>query len=306
VRRVRIYDAGEGEMRQKGIRTVRKRVVKLVLLCAAGLALGAAGFALAGTTTLSLTYAGPEPDTLTVPWGDTVRITNADTVAHSLVSSHGELQTGLVLPGKTFTTMITGPSHNYSFRQTGGKGFPGKIEVVFSGHVSLTSRGGAVDLGRAIRLSGTTSLHSTPVALQVHRRGDTHWTILTTVFSSSSGAYTANVRLGRGGKFRATVAAGQIRSAVRFVDVRPKLAAARQGGGLIAKLTPAGAASHLTLECLIGPGRWKRIASKRLGRAGIVSFPVRPGNGLVRVAATHSDARDGYAAQASRVLRAAC
>ena len=67
---------------------MRKRLVKLTLLGVAGLALGAAGFALAGTTTLSLTYAGPEPDTLTVPWGDTLRITNVDCVSHSIVSSH--------------------------------------------------------------------------------------------------------------------------------------------------------------------------------------------------------------------------
>ena len=87
---------------------MRKRLVKLTLLGAAGLALGAAGFALAGTSTLSLTYAGPEPETVTVPWGDTLRITNVDSVSHAIVSSHSELQTGVVLPGRTFTAMITG------------------------------------------------------------------------------------------------------------------------------------------------------------------------------------------------------
>jgi hypothetical protein len=276
-----------------------------MLLGSAGFALGAAGFALAGTTTLSLTYAGPEPETLTVPWGDTLRITNEDTVAHSLISSHDELQSGVVLPGRTFTTMITGPSHNYSFRQTGGKSFPGKVEVAFSGRVSLNPAAAAVGLGRAVLLRGTTSLRSTPVTIQVHRRADTRWTTLATVFSSSSGAYTVSVRLLRGGKFRATVAAGQIRSAVKFVDVLPKLTAARHGGGVIAKLTPAAAASRLTLECRIAPGRWKRIASKR-PKAGIVSFAVRPGRGLARVAATHGDAGDGYAPQASRAVSATC
>ena len=102
------------------------------------------------------------------------------------------------------------------------------------------------------------------------------------------------------------MAAGQIRSAVKLVDVRPKLNAARRGGGVTAKLNPAGAASLLTLECRIGPGRWKRIASKRPNGAGVVSFAVRSGRGLVRVASTHSDAKDGYAPQASRALSAAC
>ena len=284
---------------------MRKRVIRFALLCVAGLALGAAGFALAGTTTLSLTYVGPEPDTVTVPWGDTLRITNADTVAHSLVSSHPELRTGVLLPGKTFTATISGPAHNYSFRQTGGTGFPGKVEVDFRGHVSLSPSSFAVNFGRRVRLKGTTNLHSTPVVLQVHRSGDSHWSTLATAFSSS-GAYAATVRLLRGGKLRATVAAGQIRSAVKLVDVRPKLNAARRGGGVTAKLNPAGAASLLTLECRIGPGRWKRIASKRPNGAGVVSFAVRSGRGLVRVASTHSDAKDGYAPQASRALSAAC
>src|SRR6201982_148727 len=111
-----------------------------MLLGAAGVALGAAGFALAGTTTLSLTYAGPEPETATVPWGSTLRITNVDSVAHSLVSSQEEFQSGVIQPGHSFTAVITGPAHSYSFRQTGGRGFPGKVDVAFSGSVSLSAR----------------------------------------------------------------------------------------------------------------------------------------------------------------------
>jgi len=285
---------------------VRKRVIKLMLFGAAGVALGAAGFALAGTTTLSLTYVGPEPDTVTIPWGDTLRITHVDSVPHSLVSAQPELQTGVIQPGQTFTTTLTGPAHSYSFRQTGGKGFPGKIAVTFAGHVSLKASSTSVKFGRTVRLSGTTSVRSTPVLLQVHRRGDSRWTTVATAFSSNSGAYAATVRLERGGKLRASVAAGEIRSAVRLVDVQPTLTASRRGDGVTAKLKPAGAASLLTLECRIGPGRWKRIASKRPSSAGVVSFAVGSGRGLVRVAATHRDARDGYATQVSRALSAAC
>ena len=87
-----------------------KQSVRQDRLCSAlpALALGAGGFALAGTTTLSLTYAGPQPGTLTVPWGDTLEITNDDSVSHSL---------DLVAPGaavrpdragQTFTATITG------------------------------------------------------------------------------------------------------------------------------------------------------------------------------------------------------
>ena len=142
--------------------------------------------------------------------------------------------------------------------------------------------------------------------LQVHRRGDSQWTTLTTVFSNGAGDYSATVRLERGGKLRAAVASGQIRSAIKFVTVRPRLTAFRSGGGLAAKLTPAAAASRLTLECRIGPGRWKRVASKRPSVAGVVSFPVRAGRRLARVALTHRDAKDGYGTKASRAVSAAC
>ena len=285
---------------------MRKRLVRLTLLCAAGLVLGAAGFALAGTSTLSLTYVGPEPDTLTVPWGETLRITNVDSVSHSIVSSHPELQTGVLLPGHTFTSTITGPEHSFSFRQTGGRGFPGKIEVDFTGRVSFTSNLTAVDFGRAVRFSGKTTVRSTPVQLQVHRRGDSKWTTLTTVFSTGSGDYSATVRLERGGKLRAAVASGQIRSAITIVAVRPKLTASRRGAGLTGTIKPAGAALRLTLECRIGPWRWKRVASKRPSVAGVVSFPIRGGRRVARVALTHRDAKDGYATKASRAVSAAC
>ena len=285
---------------------MRKRLVKLVLLGVAGLALGAAGFALAGTTTLSLTYVGPEPGTLTVPWGDTLRITNVDSISHSLISSHPELQSGAVLPGKTFTATIAGPARSYGYRQIGGRGYPGKLVVDFSGGRISLSGTSTVGFGRAVRLSGTTSVRSTPVAIEVRRTGDKHWTTLAATVSDSSGAYALNARLDRGGKLRATMAAGHIRSTLKVVAVRPKVTGLRRGGRVIGKVDPAMAVSRLALECRAGPGRWKQIAAKRPGPTGIVSFGIRNGHGLVRVAATRKNVRDGFATQASRALSAAC
>ena len=109
----------------------------LVRLGGAGLALGAAGFALAGTATLSLTQHGPVPQTLTVGWGDTLEVRNADTVPHTLVSSHRELQGGVIQPGQAYTTSFTGRVHALGYRQTGGRSYSGKIVVDFSGRVTL-------------------------------------------------------------------------------------------------------------------------------------------------------------------------
>jgi len=284
-----------------------RKLVKLVLLGVAGLALGAAGFALAGTTTLSMTYAGPGPSTLTVPWGDTLRITNVDSISHALISSHSELRTGLVAPGKTFSATITGPAHSYGYRQTGGRGYPGKLVIDFTGdRVSMSASAPAVGFGHAVRLSGTASVHSMPVAIEFHRAGDAHWTTLTTVVSSSTGDYSASVRLDRGGKLRASMAGGQIRSSPKVVEVRPKLTASRHGGRVVAKLAPAAAALRVTLECRIAHGRWRPIASKRPSSTGVASFATRSGHGAVRATVTNRNVRDGFAAQASRALSAAC
>jgi plastocyanin len=294
---------------QKGITTMKQRVLKTISCCVAALALGAGGYALAGTTSLSLTFAGPQPDTVTVPWGDTLEITNEDTVPHSLVSSHPELQSGLIAPGQTFTTTFTTRAHTYGYRQIGGRGFPGHVVVAFSGRVSLRVSRSSVPFGRSVILRGVTSIESTPVAIQVRRGGDVRWRAFREVFSNGRGAFSTAVRFERGARLRATVAAGQIRSAATTVTVTPKLTVSARRGGVRAKLFPARAASKLTLECSVAPGRWKRVAAKRLGPSGVVSFRLHAGRGaLVRVATVHRDVVDGYAARTSRALRlsAAC
>ena len=141
--------------------------------------------------------------------------------------------------------------------------------------------------------------------LQVHRRGDSHWTTLATVFSNGSGAYSATVRLERGGKLRATVAAGQIRSAIKIVDREAEAdGVPARGGGVPAKLTPAAAASRLTLECRIGPGRWKRVASKRPSVAGVVSF-ARAGRARARSRRAHATGTRRTATPRRRAARSA-
>lgn len=279
------------------------RLAKLFALCAGGLALGLAGFALAGTTTLAMTSSGPEPETVTVHWGDQLEIENDDNVPHSLVSSHQELQSGVIQPGQTYTTTFTSSAHSYSFRQIGGRGFPGKVVVSFAGHVTLRARPAAVGFGRSVTLRGVSSIPLTPVALEVHRAGDVRWHLLRTVVSRSDGTFSATVRFARGGRLRASIAADQIRSVATAVAVRPKLTIAASGGRVRARVSPAGAAERLTLECRVSAGRWKRLDA-RGPRHGTVSFRVHAGRpNVLRVAVLHNDAADGFAPQASRAVR---
>src|SRR5262249_47945638 len=146
--------------------------------------------ALAGRTTLSLTSDGPFPETATVPWGETVVITNEDSVPHSLASSHQELQTSSILPHQTFTTSFTTKTRAYSYAQLAGQaGHAGKLVVDFSGAVSLRTSRKTVDFGRTVRLSGGTTIHNTPVTIQVRRAANQPWAVLATVFSDGRGAF---------------------------------------------------------------------------------------------------------------------
>jgi hypothetical protein len=282
------------------------RLLRAALLCAAALALGTAGFALAGgRTTLSLTSDGPDPETATVPWGETVVITNDDTVPHSLASSHQELQTPSILPHQTYTTVFTTKTHAYSYRQLGGKaGYSGKVVVDFTGSVSLRASRGTVDLGRSVKLSGTTTIRNTPVTIQLRRAGNQPWAVLATVSSDGRGAFATTLHFQRGGKLRATVAAGQIRSLTASVVVRPRLTASRSGKTIRARLVPATAATKLTLECT-DHGHWRRVSSRRTSGSGVVTFGTRGGR-TGRIVVEHGDAVAGYAPVAGRALSAAC
>jgi plastocyanin len=265
------------------------------------LALGAAGFALADTQTVSLSSDGPDPATITVAWGDTLEIQNDDSVGHGLTSRYPELKVDAIPAGQTYTTSLTNRTITYGYRQTGAKRYPGVVIVQFSGHVSLGARPVAVARGQAVRLKGVASRHHTPVLLELRAGTSTTWTRLKVVSSGSNGGFAATVRLQRGGKVRATIEAGRIRSAVVAVDVKPAISVSPRGGRIHARVTPAGAASQLTLQCRT-KGRWREISSRATSANGSVSFPAH--GGTVRVSARRRHLAAGYAPSSSRTLGA--
>lgn len=286
---------------------MRRNLGRSIVGCVAALALGAGGFALAGTTSLSLTHAGPQPKTVTVPWGNTLAIRNADSVAHTLTSAHPELVSGQLLPGQTFTAVFTTATHTYGYRQTGNRGYAGVVVVDFSGSVSLRATPAKLPFGREVTLAGTTSIPNTQVALSLRRIGDKSWQPFANTASDASGAFSTSIQLDRGARIRATVAAGQISSAAIVVTVRPTLAATRSKKTIRARLTPATAGKRLTLECRSAKKkRWARVAAKRVAANGVVTF-ARPGHKrAARVTLAHRDLTSGYAVVSSRLLSAGC
>lgn len=282
---------------------------RLIALCAGAIAVGAAGYALAATQTVALTSAGPQPATQTIPWGGTLAVRNDDTVTHALTSAHAELKAAPIAPGGTFTTTFTSGVRSYNYRQTGGKGFAGKVVVDFGGHVSLQPSTAAVTFGHAVALKGVASIANTPVAIEIRRAGDKVWQPLRTVTSGSGGGYSTTTFLQRGGRFRATIALGRIKSASKAVNVKPRISIRRQGGSVRAVIAPAHSASHVTLECLLKSRHWKRLTSRRPSASGRAVFrPRRGSRDVVRVVVLPRNLAAGYLAVRSRplIVNAAC
>jgi plastocyanin len=285
---------------------VTRRLRRTIAGCAAALALGAGGFALAGTTSLSLTHAGPQPSRVTVPWGGTLAIVNADTVPHTVTSPHPELRSGTLQPGQAFNAVFAGAAHTYGYRQTGGRGYAGVVVVDFTGSVTVRATPKTVPFGKDVKLSGTTSIPNTQVALSLRRVGDKKWEPFANIASDASGAFSTTFQLDRGARVRATVAAGQILSRAIIVNVRPLLAVGLSKRAIRARLTPAAAGKRLTLECRSAKKHWARIGAKRVGRNGVVTFVRHRRKRAARVTLAHRDVASGYSVVSSRVLRAAC
>jgi plastocyanin len=277
----------------------RGAVLKAVSAVAGSVALGAAGFALAATQNVSLDSDGPDPATITVHWGDTLLIENDDSVSHGITSRFPELTVNSIPPGQTYTTSFTDRTSTYGYHQTGTKRYAGAVVVNFSGRVSLGARPLAVGRGKAVKLKGVASLHHTPVLLELRAGGSAGWSKLKVVTSGSSGGFAATVRLQRGGRIRASIEAGRVRSGLVSVAVRPAISLVARGGRLRARVTPAAAASSLTLQCRV-KGRWRAIASRATSASGRASFPGH--GGTLRVSVIRKHLASGFAPASSRAL----
>ena len=256
-------------------------VIRRLLVGACLLALAVAGVAVADTTSISIGKAGPDPDEVTVAWGDTIQIKNTDTVAHGITSSHADLQGGAIAPGGTYTTSFTTRTRTYRYRQTGGKSMSGTIAVSVSGNVSLKPRIAVVLYGKSLTVTGHASLANTPVLLQRKLIGDSKWQTLKTLTSSANGSFSTVVLFQRSGKLRATIAAGLIKSSISGVGILPRLTIAASTHrtkvgrpvAVRAHLTPANASPSLTLlSCSARTGRWVPVADAHPDSAGVASF----------------------------------
>ena len=267
------------------------------------------GYALAASLTVSLTAAGPQPPLATVAWGDTVTFSNGDARAHQVTIPRVAVQTPEIPPGGTFEYVFNGRGGNYGYRQMGGgPNRPGTIVVELRGTVTLTATPVIVPWGKTLRLAGRSSFPGSPVNLAAYRApgGTADWTQVETVTAGADGAFAFVLKPERGARYRAQVAADQLRSAPVLVSMKPILAArslARRTktgrvATITARVTPAVAATNLDLERFDqGRRRWVTEVRGRVNRAGQATFKwkAREGTSRLRVAAMPRSLADGWA-----------
>jgi plastocyanin len=286
---------------------------RLVAVAAVVGALAFAGYGLSGGFTVSLGPTGPSPQTVTVNWGDTLSFVNTDTIAHGITASRAELNTPTISPGATFTTVLTGRTSTYAYRQTGGgRNKPGAVVSRVVGSVSLKASKRRVLYGQSITLRGTASF--APVTVQRRAEGEHGWRTLASVQPGANGAWTTTVKPTLAAKYRATVAGGQIVSNVDDVRVTPMLTitspATRTKAGhavtISSRLTPGAAASRVTLlACNRSRGAWNRVASRRPVASGAVRFTwtAEAGRNYLRATVIRANVMSGYLPPTSRTIQ---
>jgi len=273
------------------------------------------GYALAATTSISLTAQGPQPATVTVDWGDTVVFSNGDTVPRAVTSARAEMASGSLDPGGAFEHRFLGRAGRYSFVQTGTRPqTSGVVVLALRGRVTLVTSKAVVPYGSIVTLSGRSSYAETPVVVQLRLAGSSgDWKPVVTRTADADGSYSGRLRLAAGGRIRARVAADQISSEIKDLAVQPRIASrvrpsrARPGAkvAVSARILPAGAATSVDLESY-DPERksWVRESTKSVSKRGLVTFSFKAvkGRTRLRISLRRSGLEPGFVATLSRTM----
>lgn len=285
---------------------------KRILLAVSLVALGGVGYAFAAGTTVSLTANGPQPEVVTVNWGDTVTFSNTDGKTHGITIPRIRTESPAIAAGAAYEHVFDGRSGNYLFRQTGGgPSFNGTVLVNLTGSVTLTPSAQVIDYGQSLRLSGRSPYPGTPVKMAQRPPGSGGlWSEVATVTAEADGTFSATVQPKMGARYRAQVAADQLASTPVLIAVRPLLrittTARRTKTGrrvtIIGRVTPAQAATSVDLEIYDARRRrWFPQARARVTRSGRVTFrwKAREGASRLRVAVKPVGLQGGWSAAAS-------
>ena len=272
-----------------------KRTALLALPVAA---LGVAGFAVASTTSVSITAAGPTPATITVHPGDAVQLINADTVAHA-VTGKGLVpsSTAPVPPGGTVTLPVTQTGKfGYSVQGVAnGRGTVVVQELTTGQGLSLAASIPFVTYGSHVTLRGRSPEPSGVVQIDQRLQGVGSWEPLTSVVATRTGTFSVIVEPKRGVQYRARVGEGKTKLVTPpvaigvkpLVSLRLSAKSTASGHPVAARvsISPRDAATTVNLMRYNPTLRvWQRVAGHQLDATGsaTIQWAVMPGRSLLR------------------------
>ena len=287
------------------------RLVKVALATAAALALAFGGFALAGQVPVQLGPEGPQPETVTVNWSDTVTFTNADTEVHAILFPSMTVTSPDIPPGGTFVRVFDQKKGTFAYVQTGSKRHTGRVVVKLQGQVVLKAVPDQVVFGQTAALSGTSPYPNSPVVMSQRPIGGQTETQITTVTAANDGSFSASFRPQSGSRLRASVAVGQLRSPLITVKVAPRVTIAARPTTVKAgrtvtvtgRLAPADVVERVHLERYdVKRKEWNRLSTRPASPSGAVVFrwQAEKGSSLLRLRVTRADLKAAYVPTVSR------
>jgi plastocyanin len=275
-------------------------------------ALFAGGVALAAVTTVSIGPSGPQPATVTIQWGDTVTFKNDDDSPHGLTIPRVAQLSPLIPPGGTWTRVFDGRSGSYGYRQTEGRSFLGSILVELKGTVTMKATPATVPYGKRVTFAGTALAGHGVKLEQLVAAESGQWVQVVTVAAGPDGKWSTSLVPKLGARFRATAAAGQLRSQAVSIRVQPTIVLTRPTGASPGKLvtvrgriSPAGAATTADLERYdAARRRWVRQDRRNVSKAGVVAFRWKAvkGRSQLRVQVQRFALKPGFEPTTSRPI----
>jgi plastocyanin len=291
---------------------MKKRIVAAVV---ALIAFGVGGYALGAGVAISLTGTGPQPENVTVNWGDTVAYSNSDSVEHAVSIPRAEVTSPSIPPGGTFEHVFNGRGGNYNFVQVGKRNHSGRVVVKVSGEVTLNASVDTVRFGQAVTLTGKSAYPGTPVLVRGRDAGaGSDWRTVLELEAAADGAFSARIKPKVGARYQARAAADQIASKVVDVAVRPAItiAVSRRVGPagsplvVTGRIRPGGAADRADLSGYdTRRKRWATLMSRAVAANGKVVFRAKLEEGAtrIRISVRRASTVAGYTPAESRIVR---
>jgi plastocyanin len=286
------------------------RGAKLVAGVVGGVLLFASGVGVAAVATVTLADSGPAVATVTVKWGDTVVFSNAGPKPHAVTIPRISASSPLLDPGQSWSRVFDGRAGRYPFRQIQGRGFPGLVVVELAGKVTMKASPGVVTYGKRVSFSGT-ALPGYPVRLeQLLAPQSGQWTEQVSVMAGADGTWSTSLVAKEGGRFRASAAAGQLKSETFSLGVQPAVALTAPRGAkpkkmvsVRGRIVPPGAVTMADLESYDRVRRrWVRADRRSVPRSGQVAFrwEAVKGRTQLRVAIHRFGVKQGFDAVTSK------